>query len=63
MSTIDLFGNTIEDKLPGGKMCQRFIEPPFSTLDQRAGRWQIGSEAESEEYTARCSRICKVAAR
>jgi hypothetical protein len=36
----DLFGNTVNDKLPGGKMCQRFIEPPFTTLDQRSGRWQ-----------------------
>jgi hypothetical protein len=37
---IDLFGNTTQDKLPGGTMCQRFIEPPFTTLDQRSGRWQ-----------------------
>ena len=36
----DLFGHQIDDKLPGGAMCQRFIEPPFTTLDQRAGRWQ-----------------------
>jgi len=25
----DLFGHDITDKLPGGAMCQRFIEPPF----------------------------------
>jgi DNA modification methylase len=37
---VDLFGNTPVDKLPGGAMCQRFIEPPFTTLDQRTGRWQ-----------------------
>jgi len=36
----DLFGHQIDDKLPGGAMCQRFIEPPFTTLDQRAGRRQ-----------------------
>jgi hypothetical protein len=36
----DLFGYGVIDKLPGGTMCQRFIEPPFSTFDQRSGRWQ-----------------------
>ncbi len=40
MSATDLFGNTLDEKLPGGKMCQRYIEPPFTTLDQRSGRWQ-----------------------
>ena len=40
MSTTDLFGHTINDRLPGGAMCQRFIEPPFTTLDARTGRWQ-----------------------
>ena len=39
-AAVDLFGNVIQDKLPGGAMCQRFIEPPFSTLDARTGRWQ-----------------------
>jgi hypothetical protein len=37
---VDLFGHAPIDKLPGGAMCQRFIEPPFTTLDQRTGRWQ-----------------------
>jgi hypothetical protein len=36
----DLFGHTQYDKLPGGQMCQRFIEPPFSVLDTKTGRWQ-----------------------
>jgi hypothetical protein len=36
----DLFGHDVIDKLPGGAMCKRFIEPPFTTLDQRSGRWQ-----------------------
>jgi hypothetical protein len=36
----DLFGHAVIDKLPGGAMCQRFGEPPFSTFDQRSGRWQ-----------------------
>lgn len=36
----DLFGNTVTDKLPGGAMCQRFIEPPFTALDTKSGRWQ-----------------------
>lgn len=39
-NVVDLFGHTADDKLPGGAMCQRFIEPPFSTLDARSGRWQ-----------------------
>jgi hypothetical protein len=37
---VDLFGHAPIDKLLGGAMCQRFIEPPFTTLDQRSGRWQ-----------------------
>ena len=36
----DLFGNTTADRLPGGAMCQRFIEPPFTVLDTKSGRWQ-----------------------
>lgn len=36
----DLFGHIEDDKLPGGAMCQRFIEPPFSIIDARSGRWQ-----------------------
>jgi hypothetical protein len=36
----DLFGYTQVDKLPGGAMCQRFIEPPFTALDSKSGRWQ-----------------------
>jgi hypothetical protein len=36
----DLFGHTAVDKLPGGAMCQRFIEPPFTALDTKSGRWQ-----------------------
>jgi len=38
--TTDLFGHTQNDKLPGGAMCQRFIEPPFTVLDTKTGRWQ-----------------------
>lgn len=56
----DLFGNTTVDKLPGGAMCQRFIEPPFTTLDQRTGRWQdrkrdwlsLGLEGEGGRWAA-----------
>lgn len=36
-SKYDLFGNEVEPKLT---LMDRFIEPPFSTLDSRSDRWQ-----------------------
>lgn len=38
--TIDLFGNNRPDTLPGGRLCQQFMEPPFTVLDGRSGRWK-----------------------
>lgn len=37
MEEIDLFGNVIEKK---ESLADKYIEPPFSVLDARQGRWQ-----------------------
>ncbi len=66
--TTDLFGHTVDARLPGGAMCQRFIEPPFTVLDARSGRWQdrkrewlalgieseVGRERNIQKFSQQC---------